>query len=144
MICLVSVLNPALFLRRSSSRTPTSFEAARLVKVNGVLWEQTTRDLLFDLIHACRTMRCSCPPYAVSLDPRPSSIVAIAQVWESIHLHFLTSDYGSLDASGDFEPTGIYMGLVGARFEVERVMEYDHMFITESNTTVCECQSGLT
>ncbi|KAJ3278700.1 hypothetical protein HK104_002098 [Borealophlyctis nickersoniae] len=42
---------------------------------------------------------------------------------------------GNPDAPGSYEPTGIYVGLVGARYEVPNFMEWAHTVISQSSPT---------
>ncbi|MDR3646671.1 MAG: DUF4804 domain-containing protein [Candidatus Babeliales bacterium] len=42
---------------------------------------------------------------------------------------------GEAEQPGTFEPTGVYAGLVGARFERPGLMEWQHMIITEDQNT---------
>lgn len=57
----------------------------------------------------------------------------------SVHTHFVNTgsrqNRGRPDAPGKFEPSGIYVGLVGARFEREELMEWKHMVITKAQNT---------
>ena len=46
------------------------------------------------------------------------------------------ADCGRRGEPGTFEPEGIYLALVGARFERKQLMEWRHMLVTEDQNTV--------
>src|SRR5581483_5772165 len=45
------------------------------------------------------------------------------------------SNAGAVDKEGTYEQTGVYTGLIGARFEKENLMEWQHMLVTEDQNT---------
>ena len=57
----------------------------------------------------------------------------------SVPTHFINSgkrsNMGNPDRSGAFQATGVYVGLVGARFEVPNKMESQHLLVTENFST---------
>lgn len=57
----------------------------------------------------------------------------------SVPTHFINKGHranrGVLGAEGSFEPKGIYVALVGSRFEREGLMEWKHMVVTPSQNT---------
>ena len=71
----------------------------------------------------------------ISYDEMPIS----ALLGVSVHTHFVNSgsrqNRGIAGPEGSFQREGIYTGLVGARFEREGLMEWQHMIITEKQNT---------
>lgn len=63
-----------------------------------------------------------------------------ALVGMSVPTHFINDgsrfNMGMLGQDGQYEKKGVYVGLVGARFERPELMEYQHMFVTEAQNTV--------
>eukprot|EP00047_Mylnosiga_fluctuans_P004365 m.234127 g.234127 ORF g.234127 m.234127 type:complete len:781 (-) comp12613_c0_seq1:77-2419(-) len=69
-----------------------------------------------------------------------------ALIGVSTPVHFINSgsrhNYGRADSADNHEPTGIYVGLVGARFEKKGRMEWEHMLITREQN-IAERGYGL-
>ena len=69
-------------------------------------------------------------------------IALAALVGVSTPTHFINSG-GRFNAGipatvGSYEPCGVYVGLVGARFEREELMEWRHMLVTEQQNTAAK------
>ena len=69
-------------------------------------------------------------------------IALAALVGVSTPTHFINSggrfNSGTPATVGSYEPCDVYVGLVGARFEREELMEWRHMFVTERQNTAAK------
>lgn len=67
-------------------------------------------------------------------------LIIAALLGVSVRTHFINNgareNGGKLDKTGTYVKDGVYVGLVGARFERPNLMEWKHMIITKEQNTV--------
>lgn len=94
----------------------------------------------FDSIGTATEGMAPAPPDLVLANYMSYDEIALAAlVGVSTPTHFINDgnrfNRGTPATVGSYEPCGVYVGLVGARFEREELMEWRHMLVTERQNT---------